>query len=122
MKRVTKIASVLFLVMLTACSSVETNLDKTPMPVDVMSGIMKNIKYPDEVRVAGVQGKVVVRATINTEGKVINAEIVKSDSEKLNEVSLRGVSKTKFNAGIKNGKKVVAEVTIPIMFKLKDES
>lgn len=122
MKRVTKIATVLYLAMLTACSSIETNVDQTPMPVDGMVGIMKNVKYPDEARIAGVQGKVFVKATINTDGKVVNAEIVKSDSEKLNEASLRAIAKTKFNAGIKDGEKVVAEVTIPIMFQLKDKS
>ncbi len=122
MKRVIKTATILLLVMLTACSAVETDLDQTPMPVDGMDGIMKNIKYPDSAIAEGVHGKVFVKATINTEGKVVNAEIVKSDSEKLNEVALRAVSKTKFNAGIKDGKKVIAEVTIPIMFKLKDKS
>ena len=108
--------------MLTACSSVETNVDQTPMPVNGMVGIMKNVKYPDAAIAEGIQGKVFVKAIINTEGKVIDAEVVKSDSEKLNEASLRAIAKTKFNAGIKDGKKVVAEVTIPIMFKLKDKS
>ncbi len=47
MKQITKIVTVLFIVLLTACSSVETNVDKTPMPVDGMVGLMKNVEYPE---------------------------------------------------------------------------
>ena len=119
MTQVTKLVTVVLLVLLSACSAVETDLDTTPMPVDGMEGIMKNVKYPDEAKMEGIQGKVFVKATINTEGKVVDAEVIRSDSEKLNEASLRAVSKTKFTAGIKDGKNVVAQVTIPIMFKLK---
>ncbi len=119
MKQITKIVIVLFILLLTACSSVETNVDKMPMPVDGMGGLMKNVEYPDEARIEGIQGKVLVKATITTEGKVLYAEILKSDSEKLNEASLKAVTKTKFIPGMMNGEKVEADVTIPILFKLK---
>lgn len=100
----------------------EKSLDKTPEPVGGISALAKNIVYPEAAKLAGVEGKVFVKATIDKEGKVTKCEIKKSVSKECDEAAINAIQLTKFNPGVMDGKKVVAEVTIPISFKLKDKS
>lgn len=99
----------------------EKSLDETPKPVGGMSAFAKNIVYPEAAKLAGVEGKVFVKATINKDGKVIKCEIKKSVSKECDEAAIKAVKLTKFHPAVMDGKKVVGEVTIPIMFKLKDK-
>lgn len=97
----------------------EKNLDKTPEPVGGISALANNIVYPEAAKLDGVEGKVFVKATIDEEGKVTKCEIKKSVSKECDEAAINAIQLTKFTPGVMDGKKVVAEVTIPIMFKLK---
>ena len=99
----------------------QENLDKIPMPVDGIKSIMENVKYPEEAKKAGEEGKVLVKAVINTNGDVIKTAILKSATPALDEAALEAIKKTKFTPGIKDEKFVQAEVTIPVLFKLNKE-
>lgn len=108
----------LFLIPLMSDFLAQEKLDETPVPVGGMSAISKNIKYPEEAKKAGEQGTVFVKAVISEKGDVVSTEVVESVSELLDEAAVKAVKATKFTAGIKNGKAVQCEVTIPIKFKL----
>ncbi|MBI9073016.1 MAG: energy transducer TonB [Melioribacteraceae bacterium] len=103
---------------LNAQDKCKQKLDKEPFPVGGLKTIMKNVEYPDKAKKEGIQGKVIVTAVIDAEGNVIKTSIEKSDNEVLNDAALKAVKNTKFTPGEKDGKKVKAEVTVPIMFKL----
>lgn len=64
-------------------------------------------------------GRVIVEITINTEGKMVNAHIVKGISEAKNNEALRAVKQlTDWEPALtKDGKKVESNFTIPITFK-----
>lgn len=94
-------------------------LDKVPMPVGGMETILKNVVYPTDAKKAGIEGKVLVKAVVDENGTVIKTSIEKGDNELLNKAAIEAVKSTKFTAGEKDGKKVKAEVFVPIMFKLK---
>ena len=94
------------------------DLDKMPTPVDGIEAIAKNVVYPKEAKEEGTQGKVYIKATIDKEGSVIHCEVKRSVSSECDKAAIEAIKKTKFYPGIKDGKKVKAEVTIPIMFKL----
>lgn len=96
----------------------EKKLDKYPEPIGGLKAIMKNVKYPEEAKKAGIQGKVIVIALVDTEGEVITTKIGKSDNDSLNDAAINAVEKTKFTPAEDKGKKVKAEIAIPIMFKL----
>ncbi len=94
-------------------------LDKVPMPVGGMETILKNVVYPADAKKAGIEGKVLVKAVVDENGTVVKTIIEKGDNELLNKAAIDAVKSTKFTAGEKDGKKVKAEVFVPIMFKLK---
>lgn len=93
-------------------------LDKIPMPVGGMESILKNVKYPDEAKKDKIEGKVFVRAQINEKGDVTEVKIEKGDNKLLIDAAVKAVKATKFTPGELKGKKVKAEVVVPIVFKL----
>jgi len=96
----------------------EKSLDKTPEPVGGISALTNNIVYPETAKLDGVEGKVFVKATVDKNGDVVKCEIIRSVSKSLDQAAIDAIKKTEFTPGIMGGKKVEAEVTIPITFKL----
>jgi protein TonB len=96
----------------------QEDLDKMPMPEGGIAAIAKNVIYPDEAKKTGVQGKVIVLAKIDKDGNVISAKVRKSIDKFLDQAAITAIKNTKFTPGENNGKKVKAEVCIPISFKL----
>jgi periplasmic protein TonB len=92
--------------------------DKQPEPIGGIEQILKNIVYPISAKEAGIEGKVLVKATIDENGYVTETSILKSVNEDFDKAAMDAIKKTKFTPGIKDNKPVKAEVVIPIMFKL----
>ena len=88
------------------------------MPKCDLDQLQKNVVYPEKARKNGIEGKVVVRALIGVNGKVLKANVVSTDSKLLNNAAKKAVKKTEFVPAKKNGKNIKAWVTIPIVFKL----
>jgi len=62
--------------------------------------VSKNMKYPEEARAAGIEGRVIVGYDVNDNGKVFNTRIIKGigygcDEEALRLVGLFNFSKVK---------------------------
>lgn len=82
----------------------------------------KHVKYPKGAAVQGIQGKVYVSFTIETNGKVDHVKVVKSTHPLLDAEAVRVVrSSPKWKPGIKKGEKVRVAFTIPIIFVIQDE-
>lgn len=92
--------------------------DKKPMPVGGMESILKNVKYPEDAKKDKIEGKVLVRAFVNENGVVTDAKIEEGNNKLLIDAALNAVKATKFTPGELKGKKVKAEVVVPIVFKL----
>ncbi|MCF8240633.1 MAG: energy transducer TonB [Melioribacteraceae bacterium] len=120
LKRIKSILAVVLLVMIAASniSSAQDDLDKQPFPVGGIKAIMKNVVYPESAVKEGIEGKVIVKAVVSEKGEVISTEVIKSAGKALDDAAEAAIMKTKFTPGEKDGKKVKAEVTIPVMFKL----
>ncbi|MBZ0180201.1 MAG: energy transducer TonB [Melioribacteraceae bacterium] len=96
-------------------------VEEMPEPIGGMQAVQKHIKYPELARKAGIQGRVFVKAYIDENGDVDNAEIIKGIGGGCDEVSMEAVYKTKFKPGKQRGENVKVQVTIPIVFKLDDK-
>lgn len=94
--------------------------DEEPIPVDGMQGIMANLHYPKIARLAGIEGRVVVRALIDESGSVIDTEIVESieGDNGCDEAAINAVKNTKWAPARLKGKEVKSRVAIPIIFRL----
>ena len=93
--------------------------DEVPYPIGGVEGIMKNIKYPELAKRAGIEGRVFVKAFVDEKGNVYKTEIIKSAHNVLDSAAANAVLKTKFIPAKKNGVAIKTEVAVPIAFRLK---
>ncbi|MEM9922103.1 MAG: M56 family metallopeptidase, partial [Bacteroidota bacterium] len=89
----------------------------------LLTYIYKNIRYPLEAREKSITGTVVSRFIINAEGRIQNAEILKSighgcDKEVLRIVNSMNEMAEPWTAGEKDGAKVPVYFNLPVKFKL----
>ncbi len=85
--------------------------------------LLQEVEYPLEAREAGDIGEVVVAFSVGTDGSIMGARVIKSVSEALDREAVRVITNMpKWVPGTKNGKKVRAELTLPINFKILIES
>mgnify|MGYP002535576960 FL=1 len=99
-------------------------VDKMPEFPGGMTGLMqylsKNIRYPAEAQTKGIQGRVTVAVIINTEGKAVNASIVRSVDPILDAEALRVAgTMPDWVPGTKDGKPVNVKYTFPVTFRLQ---
>ncbi len=86
----------------------------------LMQYITKNLRYPEEAKVKGIQGRVTVRVVVNTEGKVTNAEVLRSVDPALDAEALRVASSLPdWKPGMKDGKPVNVRFIFPVNFSLQ---
>ncbi len=93
-------------------------VEQMPAPVGGIQSIGANVNYPEIAKRAGIQGRVFVKAYIDTSGNVVRAEIIKGIGSGCDEAAIEAVKKSKFTPGMQRGKKVNVQVSIPILFKL----
>ena len=122
MKKLISAVSVLLLFFSLSCSVfAQKELDEMPAIKGGITALANNVKYPESAKKEGIMGIVFVKAVIDAEGNVTEAEVEKGVNEALDVAAVKAVKMTKFEPGIKDGKAVKAEVTIPIKFKLDDK-
>jgi TonB family protein len=81
--------------------------------------ILEGIRYPEEARENNEEARVYLNFTVDKQGNVIKARIVKSDKDYFNEEVMRVISLSpKWIPGRKDGKIINVSITIPIIFKI----
>jgi TonB family protein len=87
----------------------------------MMNFIMDNIKYPEDAKKAGKDGRVICSFIIDKEGKVTEPHVVQSSgTQSLDEEAVRLVSlMPNWKPGKDKGEPVSVLYTIPVLFKLK---
>lgn len=82
--------------------------------------VYKNLKYPKDAIIEGIQGRVMIDFIIDVDGRVTDARVVRSVDPDLDEEALRIISTSpKWKPGKVNGKKVRTSVTVPVEFRLR---
>lgn len=77
-------------------------------------------KYPGELRMAGVEGEVLVGFVINESGDVAHAWVVRSSDRRFEEATLRAVERWRFEPGKKNGRAVRFRMEVPVNFRVSE--
>jgi len=75
--------------------------------------------YPEEARQESIQGVVLIEATTDKEGNVVEVKVLKSESSLLNQPAVDAVRQWKYEPVYKNGEPVGITFTVTITFKLK---
>lgn len=87
--------------------------------------LSNNIKYPEECRKMGVEGKVFVKFIVDPSGNITNVQVLRGvvDGKLLEKEAVRVVeSMPKWKPGTQGGKAVNVYFTLPISFKLSTVS
>lgn len=78
-----------------------------------------NIKYPENARKNGIQGKVFVTYVVEKSGKVTNIRVLKGVNEELDQEAMRVIGEMpNWKPGTEKGKPVRVQFTLPIDYKL----
>ena len=136
MKKIVFLLSVLFLSLAAQAQSVENadsvaveetvyqSVEEQPEFPGGMKALMKyladNVKYPRVSLDNKSQGNSTVRFTVNADGSISDAEIVRSTGDMyLDKEALRVISEMpKWKPGKKNGKPVRVKFVLPVVFRL----
>ncbi len=94
-----------------------------PKPIGGMKAIYKKLSYPKEAKENEIEGTVVIRAFIDGDGEVLNAEVVEGIGYGCDESARLAVYYHRFKPGLQKGQRIKVQMDIPIEFKLeKDEN
>ncbi len=93
-----------------------------PVPIGGMQAIQDKLVYPEHAKLYGLEGIVVVIATINTEGNAIAFKIVSGIGLGCDEAAIDAIKKTRFIPGTDKGSIVESDVTIKVEFRLNEKS
>ncbi|MDA3861906.1 MAG: energy transducer TonB, partial [Melioribacteraceae bacterium] len=93
--------------------------EEMPAPIGGMKAIQEKVKYPEAAKNNGKEGRVYIKAYIDTTGSVVKTEIIRGIGFGCDEVAASAVENVKFTAAIYDGKPVNVQVTVPILFKLQ---
>lgn len=92
-------------------------------PAEVVGGIAavyKNLKYPDFARRQKLQGQVVAKVYIDSEGNVAKIQLLKTAHEVFNEEVFRTLTEeVTYKPATMSGKPVASALVIPVKFELK---
>ncbi len=81
--------------------------------------ISRNIRYPVIAQENGIQGRVVVQFVVNTDGKIVDVEVVRGVEESLDKEAVRVVkAMPPWNPGRQGGNNVRVKYTLTIRFRI----
>lgn len=96
--------------------------DKMPEPIGGVAGIQQKIIYPKNAKQKGIEGRVYIKAFIDSLGNVSATEIIRGFDSECDNAAILAVKQTKFIPGYLKDKPVGIQVTVPILFKLSSEA
>lgn len=104
-----------------------TIVEEQPQPVDGIRAfyefVTSELRYPDQARRLGVEGKVFVQFVVDTEGNLTKAQIAKGIGAGCDEEALRVIQMApRWNPGKQRGRPVNVIRIIPIHFKLMQQT
>jgi periplasmic protein TonB len=91
-------------------------------PVERDPALIKAIlpHYPETARLAGIEGVVLVKLWVDTEGKVRQATVVRSTCEIFDEPALEAARQSVFRPAYMTGGAVSVWVTLPFKFRIRN--
>ena len=86
-----------------------------------MKWLSSNLRYPELAQQNNVQGKVIVKFTVEKDGSITNPTVVRGVDKDLDREAIRVVKKMpRWTPGKNNGAAVRSYFTLPVTFKLQN--
>ena len=88
----------------------------------LMEFLKSNLVYPKAARDSSIQGRVIVKFTVEKDGSITDVEVVRGVHPALDEEAVRVVSMMpKWKPGTQMGDTVRTKFTLPVLFKINQE-
>ena len=95
--------------------------DEPPEPMGGYGAIQKAVVYPEIAREAGIEGTVIVQATIGKDGRVKETIILKGIPKTgLDEAAMDAIKTIKWKPAYQRDKPVTVRISVPVVFRLKN--
>ncbi|MDR9364365.1 MAG: M56 family metallopeptidase [Balneolaceae bacterium] len=101
---------------------VHTTADEMPKLKGGLEQVMRNIRYPEMAKEAGIEGTVYIQFVVNENGNVEDATVIRGIGGGADEEALRVVREATFEPGYQDGKPIRVQYSIPIQFKLSQDT
>ena len=89
--------------------------------VEFSKWVNENLQYPDAAKKSGAQGRITLRFTVGTDGKVGDVKVLRGVDPDLDAEALRVVSSSPdWTPGYVQGEPVKVTYVFPVIFKLRD--
>lgn len=93
------------------------DLDRRPEPIAQPAPV-----FPYEPKRDGVtDARVVVQFVVDADGRVLSPTVTESSDDRFNQAALIGVSRWKFRAGMKGGRRVATRMEVPLLFSTQED-
>lgn len=92
--------------------------DQRPEIVGGLGSLYLNIQYPEEARNQGIQGKLKLEFTVQTDGTVTDVRIIDSLHPLCDSAAVKGLRSVKFIPAKQNGDPVPVRMKLPVLFRL----
>lgn len=89
-----------------------------PVLVGGLEALQRGIVYPEADRMAGIEGRVLLRFVVDVEGMPGQVEIVRSVSAGLDSAATAAVRDARFTPGMDGGKAVSVRLVLPVTFRI----
>ena len=101
-------------------------VDEMPQFPGGMAGLMQylstNVRYPEDAKESGAQGRVIVSFIVEKDGSISNARVTKPTYSSLDDEALRVVSNMpKWTPGKQNSETVRVKYSIPVSFRMNSK-
>ena len=98
-------------------------VDEPPHPIGGMEAfyryIADNLRYPDQARTMGIEGKVYVTFIVDTDGSITDLKVLKGIGAGCDDAALQAMKQVKpWTPGKKEGEAVKVRMQMPVVFKL----
>ena len=94
------------------------SVEVMPEPIGGLQAIYKKVAYPKRARENHIEGTVTIRAFIDRDGEVLDAQVIKGIGYGCDESARLAVFYHRFSPGLQKGQRVKVQMDIPIEFKL----
>ena len=93
-------------------------VEQMPQLVGGLAGLAEKVRYPDDAKRAGIQGRVFLQFVVERDGSVVNPVVVRGIGAGCDEAALEALRASTFTPGKQRGKNVAVKMSLPVVFRL----
>ena len=93
-------------------------VEQMPQLMGGLKNLQEKVRYPQEARRMGIEGRVTVQFIVNEKGEPTNLRVIRGIGGGCDEEALRLVKQARFKPGMQRGVPVRVQYSLPIVFRL----